>query len=226
MLTTFSAYVSNSPVSTGRCILTVVPKDLDHEGNIEWYSRLPFISRTLPSNTFAASKVFSAMSGRVLHHWNSVATNSVTVFDMLRMDIQATFFIIPQLIQGVFALYLFGPLNHDPRHRLQRRSPSSVSTTSCSMYVSSEHDFLQSLAHFVSLRRSSSTSLPSPSPKPQRSCPLPSLKNIKTPLVSATLRSPGPTTLPSSQSPQAAREGECSCFASTRTSSSSAESST
>ena len=129
---------------------------------------LAAVSRTLPSNTLAASKVFSAMSGRVLRHWDLVATNRVTVFDMLRMDIQATFFIIPQLIQGVFALYLFGPLNHDPRHRLQRRSPSSVSTTSCSMYVSSQHDFLQSVAQFFALRLSSSTSSPSPSPKPQR----------------------------------------------------------
>ena len=180
---------------------------------------LAAVSRTLPSNTLAASKVFSAMSGRVLRHWDLVATNRVTVFDMLRMDIQATFFIIPQLIQGVFALYLSGPLNHDPRHRLQRRSPSSVSTTSCSVYVSSQHDFLQSVAQFFALRLSSSTSSPSPSPKPRRSCPLPSLKSIKTLSASATRRLPGRTTLPSSQSPQAALADGCSCFMLTKTSS-------
>ncbi|KAM5539771.1 hypothetical protein V8D89_006584 [Ganoderma adspersum] len=58
----------------------------------------------LMKETLNASKVFSAMSGRALFYKDQMVTYHFTVFDMLRMDIQATFFIIPQLIQAKVSL--------------------------------------------------------------------------------------------------------------------------
>ena len=81
------------------------PTDPYHEGDIEWYRRSVAITPTLLTNTLVASKVFSAMSGKMLLCADMMATYHVTVFDMLRMDIQATFFMIPQLIQGTSTLH-------------------------------------------------------------------------------------------------------------------------
>ena len=136
MLTTFSTYVSYLCQPVTAC-LSYLQTDSCDEGNIEWYSYLAIISRVLLSNTLAASKVFSAMYGRVLFYKDWMAAYHITVFDMLRKDIMETFFIIPQLIQGMSTLHRSRPSRSRTHHYHQLRSPSSAFKISCSMYVSS-----------------------------------------------------------------------------------------
>ena len=67
--------------------------------------RSPYSLLALFTDLLVASKVFSAMSGKMLLCTDMMATYHAIVFDMLRMDIQATFFMIPQLIQGTSTLH-------------------------------------------------------------------------------------------------------------------------
>ncbi len=76
------------------------------------------------------------MAGELFLLVDWMSTYHIIVFDMLRVNFQWTFMMIPQLVQGMCVHILFKTgRSRSQMARHQLRSPSSVSKTSCSTYV-------------------------------------------------------------------------------------------